>query len=337
MREVVCRSFAPLDQLVIEERPSPELRAGQLRVRVTAAGVNFVDALLVQGLYQIKPPLPFVAGGESVGVVSEVGEGVSAPAVGDRVLVSSGLGGFATEMIAPADRVWSVPAALTDGQAATFMQSYMTAYFALKQRARMRGRPMAAGARRGRWGGTCRGRRRSRARVAGDRGRVVAGEAGHGDEPGRGRGDRLVDRGREGTGARDQRRRGRRGVRPSGRHARRGVPAQPARRRPVPRDRLRVGRHPEAAREPGAAAQPARDGCRVGRLGRSATRPPTRRSSPRCSPSSPTAASIRSSRCTTRSRTRRRRSRTSSSAGSSARRYWSRRTRAVRVRVACAP
>jgi NADPH2:quinone reductase len=137
MREVVCRSFAPLDQLVIEERPAPDLLPGQVRVRVSAAGVNFVDALLVQGQYQIKPPLPFVAGGESVGVVIEVAEGVTSPALGDRVLISSGLGGFATEMVAPADRVWIVPAALTDGQAATFMQSYMTAYFALKHRARL--------------------------------------------------------------------------------------------------------------------------------------------------------------------------------------------------------
>jgi NADPH2:quinone reductase len=137
MREVVCRSFGPLDDLVIEERPSAPLAPGQVRVRVTAAGVNFVDALLVQGLYQIKPPLPFVAGGESVGVIGEVGEGVTSRRVGDRVLITSGLGGFATEMVAPADRVFLVPDSLTDGQAATFMQSYMTAYFALVNRARM--------------------------------------------------------------------------------------------------------------------------------------------------------------------------------------------------------
>src|ERR1700690_2616196 len=100
MREVVCRTFGPLDQLAFEERPSPELLPGQVRVRITAAGVNFVDALLVQGLYQIKPPLPFVAGGESVGVVSELGPGVATLAVGDRVLNPSGVGGFATEMVA---------------------------------------------------------------------------------------------------------------------------------------------------------------------------------------------------------------------------------------------
>jgi NADPH:quinone reductase len=137
VREVVCKSFAPLDALVIEERAAPALASGQVRIRVTAAGVNFVDALLVQGLYQIKPPLPFVPGGESVGVVIEVSGGVSVPAIDDRVLVTSGVGGFATEMVAPADRVVIVPPALTDGQAATFMQSYMTALFALVTRARV--------------------------------------------------------------------------------------------------------------------------------------------------------------------------------------------------------
>lgn len=137
MREIVCKSFAPLDELVIEERAAPALLPGQVRVRVTAAGVNFVDALLAQGLYQIKPPLPFVPGGESVGVVTELGEGVSSPGLGVRVLITSGLGGFATEMVAAADRVFPLPDGLTDGQAATFMQSYMTAYFALVERARM--------------------------------------------------------------------------------------------------------------------------------------------------------------------------------------------------------
>ena len=135
MRSVICTSFGPLDDLVIEEHPPPDLAAGQVRVQVTAAGVNFVDALLAQGLYQIKPPLPFVPGGESVGVVTELSAGVTSPKLGERVLVMSGVGGFATEMITNADRVLSVPASITDGQAATFMQSYMTAYFALVERA----------------------------------------------------------------------------------------------------------------------------------------------------------------------------------------------------------
>jgi NADPH2:quinone reductase len=92
----------------------------------------------VQGLYQVKPPLPFTPGGETVGIVTEVADDVTAPEVGQRVLVTSGFGGFATEMVVAAGRTTIVPAVLTDGQAATFMQSYMTAYFALKERAAMR-------------------------------------------------------------------------------------------------------------------------------------------------------------------------------------------------------
>ena len=137
MRVVVCNSFAPLDQLVIEERPSVALRSGQVRIAVRTAGVNFVDALIVQGLYQIKPPLPFTPGGESVGVITEIAEDVSERSVGQRVLVTSGAGAFATEMVVGARNTLAMPDSLTDGQAATFMQSYGTAWFALVERARM--------------------------------------------------------------------------------------------------------------------------------------------------------------------------------------------------------
>ncbi|MCU1366759.1 MAG: hypothetical protein JWN39_2398 [Ilumatobacteraceae bacterium] len=137
MRAVVCRSFAPLDQLVIEDRPSPELAPNQVRVAVTAAGVNFVDALIVQGLYQIKPPLPFTPGGESVGQIVEIGSSVTDRSVGQRVLVTSGAGAFATELVIAARNTLVLPDSLTDGQAATFMQSYGTAWFALVERARM--------------------------------------------------------------------------------------------------------------------------------------------------------------------------------------------------------
>lgn len=136
MQVISCNSFGPVSDLVVEERPSSPVGAGQVRIAVTAAGVNFVDGLFVQGLYQIKPPLPFVPGGEIAGVVSEVGEGVTTHAVGDRVFASTGLGGFASEVVWPARRALHTPEALTDGQAATFVQSYGTAWFALHHRAR---------------------------------------------------------------------------------------------------------------------------------------------------------------------------------------------------------
>ena len=136
MRVVSCNSFGPVANLTIDERPPVPVGPGQVRIAVTAAGVNFVDGLFVQGLYQIKPPVPFVPGGEVAGVVAEVGEGVTTHAVGDRVFASTGLGGFASEVVWPASRVQHTPDVLTDGQAATFVQSYGTAWFALHHRAK---------------------------------------------------------------------------------------------------------------------------------------------------------------------------------------------------------
>lgn len=136
MRVVSCTHFGPLDDLIIEEQPSRPLGAGEVRIEVRAAGVNFVDGLFVQGLYQVKPPTPFVPGGEIAGVVTEVAADVADITVGQRVFASTGLGGFATEVVWPARLVVPTPDALTDGQAATFVQSYMTAWFALHHRAR---------------------------------------------------------------------------------------------------------------------------------------------------------------------------------------------------------
>ena len=106
-------------------------------MRVTACGVNFVDGLIVQGLYQIKPSLPFVAGGEVAGVIVEVGSSVTGFALGDRVMAATLFGGFADEVVVDSRQLLATPDELTDGQAATFTQSYMTAYFALHHRARL--------------------------------------------------------------------------------------------------------------------------------------------------------------------------------------------------------
>jgi NADPH:quinone reductase len=136
VRAVLCSSFGPLSQLTVEEREPPPLTSGQVRIAVSAAGVNFVDGLFVQGLYQIKPPLPFVPGSEVAGRVVEVAPDVTTPTVDDRVFCSVGLGGYASEVVVPARRARRTPSTLTDAQAATFVQSYMTAWFALVRRAR---------------------------------------------------------------------------------------------------------------------------------------------------------------------------------------------------------
>ncbi|HNJ97189.1 MAG TPA: NADPH:quinone oxidoreductase family protein [Ilumatobacteraceae bacterium] len=135
MRVVNCVGFGPVRDLVVEERPSPQVQPGTVKVAVRACGVNFVDGLLVEGKYQIRPPLPFVPGGEVCGVVTEVGEGVTSHQVGDRVSASTMLGAFAEEVVLPAAAAVHAPTVLTDAQAATYLQSYGTAHFALKVRA----------------------------------------------------------------------------------------------------------------------------------------------------------------------------------------------------------
>lgn len=138
MRAVVCDELGPPSVLHVEERPDPEARAGQVVIEVEACGVNFVDALFVAGEYQIKPPLPFVPGSEVAGTVVAVGEGVEAPAVGQRVLASTGLGGYASHVVCAAAQATVVPEGLDAARAASFTQSYCTALFSLRQRAHLR-------------------------------------------------------------------------------------------------------------------------------------------------------------------------------------------------------
>jgi NADPH:quinone reductase len=122
-RRAVCRSFD--EPLSIEEAPPPTASEGQVVVDVEAAGVNYVDALIVQGRYQIRPQLPFTPGMEVAG---------RARGSGKRVLALCWFGGFATQVVVPEDAVVPVPAGVTMGQAATLVQSYATMLFSLTRR-----------------------------------------------------------------------------------------------------------------------------------------------------------------------------------------------------------
>ncbi len=137
---IECTSFGPVDGLQAVERESAPLRPGTVRIAVTAAGVNYVDNLIVEGRYQIKPPLPFVPGMEVVGRITELAPDVTELdgeplAVGDRVFANVAFGGFATEAVASVGQLARVTPSLSDGQAATFLQSYMTGWYALRRRA----------------------------------------------------------------------------------------------------------------------------------------------------------------------------------------------------------
>ncbi len=134
MRRLVCREFADPDSLVVEDVPDLEPREGGVVVAVEAAGVNYVDGLLVQGRYQIKPPLPFTPGTEIAGIVAAVGVGVEGWAVGDRVLATTNAGGFAEQVAVRAPSLLRIPGGFTFGQAAAFLQSYGTMFYAYTRR-----------------------------------------------------------------------------------------------------------------------------------------------------------------------------------------------------------
>ena len=134
MRRVVCLEFGPLDTLAVEDGPDLLPAPHQVVVEVRAAGVNYVDALFVQGRYQIKPPVPFSPGSEVAGDVVAVGDAVEGVAVGDRVLAPVGLGGYAEQVAVAAEAVIPLVGAMSYPRAAAMLQSYSTALFALTRR-----------------------------------------------------------------------------------------------------------------------------------------------------------------------------------------------------------
>lgn len=138
MKTVLCKQFGPPESLVVEEVDSPVAGPGMAVVDVRACGVNFPDVLIIQNKYQFKPQLPFAPGSEISGVVKEIGEGVTEVAVGDRVLASTGFGGFSEEQAIPAAAAVKFPDSMEFPTAAAFLMTYGTSYYALKDRARLR-------------------------------------------------------------------------------------------------------------------------------------------------------------------------------------------------------
>lgn len=135
MRAIVCNAFGPVEDLRVQERSDPEPGPGQILVEVRAAGANFVDGLMVEGKYQMKPPVPYTPGGEVAGVVERCGPGVDGLVPGDRVLALTGFGAFAEKVAIPAGIALRVPDGVDLAVASTFIQAYCTADFALRRRA----------------------------------------------------------------------------------------------------------------------------------------------------------------------------------------------------------
>jgi NADPH2:quinone reductase len=134
MKALVCSAFGPLEGLRLAELPEAPLGERDVRIRVIACGINFPDILFVQGKYQVRPPLPFVPGGEVAGTISELGEQVQGLAIGQRVMATIFYGGLAEQAVAPAAAIVPVPPRMDLLVAAVFQGGHATAYHALKQR-----------------------------------------------------------------------------------------------------------------------------------------------------------------------------------------------------------
>ncbi len=137
-RAAVCPEYGPPEIVRIEERPPQALEAGQVRVRVGAAAVNYPDVLLVANKYQISVPPPFIVGSEFAGVVVEVADDNGDFAVGDRVTGTQMFGAFAEEVMVPTQGLAHIPDGVDDRTAAAFGVAHRTAYHALRSVARVR-------------------------------------------------------------------------------------------------------------------------------------------------------------------------------------------------------
>jgi NADPH2:quinone reductase len=135
MKAIVCSEWGGPDRLHLAQLPLPSPAAGEVRVRVAAAAVNYPDTLIIQKKYQVQPALPFVPGTEVAGTVDAVGEGVAAPRPGQRVAAFVGTGGFAEAVCVNAALTVPLPAAVSDEVGAAFTLTYATAHHALADRA----------------------------------------------------------------------------------------------------------------------------------------------------------------------------------------------------------
>ena len=121
----------------LTDRPMPQPKAGEVRLRIHACGLNFADLLMAEGRYQDRPALPFIPGLECAGVVEALGSGVAGPSLGARVAVYGGQGGLAEYGCFQADHLVPLPDSMTMVEAAGFLIAYGTSHLALTHKARL--------------------------------------------------------------------------------------------------------------------------------------------------------------------------------------------------------
>ena len=137
MKAIVCKTYGPPENLVLEEIDDPVASENEAVVQIYSASLNFPDGLQIQGKYQFQPPMPFTPGSEVGGVITSVGAGIQGFAVGDRVMATPGIGGLAEQVAVKADGLRKIPDSMDFKTAAGFAMIYTTSYYALKQRAQL--------------------------------------------------------------------------------------------------------------------------------------------------------------------------------------------------------
>jgi len=138
MHAWLCETLEGVEKLRWAELPTPEPKAGEVRIAIKAASLNFPDLLTVKGQYQFKPPLPFVPGSEFAGQVEAVGEGVGHLKPGQAVACVGTSGGFATHACVSAAGVMPLPPGFDVVDGAAFGLTYGTSHHALLDRAQLK-------------------------------------------------------------------------------------------------------------------------------------------------------------------------------------------------------
>lgn len=135
MRHLIIDAYGCIENLTIRNQEIPEPGPKEVLIEIKASGIGYVDGLLVQGHYQVKPPLPYVPGMSVSGVITALGREVADLHIGDRVAATSPLGGgFASHMVTPALTTVVLPDAIGHEQAAAMLESWGTMYFAFTRR-----------------------------------------------------------------------------------------------------------------------------------------------------------------------------------------------------------
>lgn len=138
MKAIVAREFGPIETLDYADWPEPEASGDTVVIEAEAIGVNFPDGLLVQGLYQMKPQVPFVPGMEVAGRAVAVGPDVKTVKVGDRVAALSTIGSYAEKVGAKESAVMKLPDGMSAADACALICGYGTSHHALKQRGQLK-------------------------------------------------------------------------------------------------------------------------------------------------------------------------------------------------------